>query len=188
MTVNRIPSRRQPLAVAAISLVVLLVVAGAVLLVGRLAPPPEPTASPPASLATASADQSTPEGAVRAFLGALIAARRTDDPSLIEPYVTSRESSAYRTVAGFLEGQRESGKASITTVLDLEDVQVEESGDTARLTATLLETGYDIDLDTGEPLESPVTLDPRELTVELRRTDATWKVESFETLPQGATP
>ena len=30
--------------------------------------------------------------------------RKTDDPSLVEPYVTSKDSSAYLTVAGFLGG------------------------------------------------------------------------------------
>lgn len=179
---NRIPERNRPVVILATGVVVVLLVVGGVLLVGQLGPSPNPSTSPPPSAtATPSADASTPEGATRAFFEALVAARRTDDPALIEPFVTSRESSAYRTVEAFLRGQRESGKASITTMLELENVKVEESGDTARLTATLLEAGYDIDLDTGEPLESPVTLDPRNLTVELQRVDGTWKVDSFET-------
>ena len=179
---NRIPERNRPLVIVATGVVVLLLVAGGILLLGQLGPTPTPSTSlPPSATASPSPDPSTPEGATRAFFGALVAARRTDDPALIEPYVTSRESSAYRTVAGFLAGQKESGKASITTMLELEDVQVEESGETAQLTATLLEAGYDIDLDTGQPLESPVTLRPRNLTVELRRVDGIWKVDSFET-------
>ena len=179
---NRLPARYQLPLVAAVSLVVVLLIVGGVLLLGQLGPTPNPTASsPPSTTAAPSADTSTPEGATRAFFDAVIAARRTDNPELIEPFVTSRESSAYRTVAAFLAGQKESGKASITTMLQLEDVSVEESGDSSLLTATLLETGYDIDLDTGQPLESPVTLDPRSLTVELRKTDGVWKVDSFET-------
>ena len=179
---NRIPERNRPLVIVATGVVVLLLVAGGILLLGQLGPTPTPSTSlPPSATASPSPDPSTPEGATRAFFGALVAARGTDDPALIEPYVTSRESSAYRTVAGFLAGQKESGKASITTMLELEDVQVEESGETAQLTATLLEAGYDIDLDTGQPLESPVTLSPRNLTVELRRVDGIWKVDSFET-------
>ncbi len=179
---NRIPERSRPLVIVATGIIVLLLVAGGVLILGQLGPSPTPSTSlPPSATASPSADASTPEGATRAFFDAVVAARRTDNPELIEPFVTSRESSAYRTVAGFLAGQKESGKASITTMLELENVMVEESGDSARLTATLLEAGYDIDLDTGEPLESPVTLDPRTLTVELQRSDGTWKVESFET-------
>jgi hypothetical protein len=181
VTVNRILERNRPLIILATGVVVVLLVAGGVLLLGRLGPTSTPSTSlPPSATASPSADTSTPEGATRAFFGAVVAARRTDNPELIEPFATSRESSAYRTVAGFLAGQKESGKASVTTMLELEDVKVEESGDSARLTAMLLEAGYDIDLDTGEPLESPETLDPRNLTVELRRVDGTWKVDSFE--------
>ena len=181
---NRIPERNRPRVVLGTAVIVLLVVAGGVLLLGRLAPSPTPTPpTSPSTSASPSAATSTPEGATRAFYDAVIAARRTDNPDLIEPFVTSRDSSAFRTVAGFLAGQKESGKASITTMLELEDVRVEASGDSARLTATLLEAGYDIDLDTGEPLESPMTLDPRNLTVELRRVDGIWKVDSFETGP-----
>lgn len=178
---NRIPERNRPLVILAVGVAVLVIVAGGVLLVGQLGPPPAST--PPGSQATASpsANPSTPEGATRAFFDAVIAARRTDDPSLIESFVTSTSSSAYRTVEGFLTGQKESHKASITTRLDLENVSVQETGDGARLTATLLETGYDINLDTGQPLESPMTLDPRKLTVELQRADGVWKVDSFET-------
>ena len=44
---------------------------------------------------------------------------------------------------------------------------------------SLLEAGYDISLDTGRPLESPVTLAPRGLSVELRRIEGAWKVEAF---------
>ena len=179
---NRLPPRYQLPLVVGVSFVVVLLIVGGVLLLGQLGPTPSPTASsPPSTTTPPSADPSTPEGATRVFFDAVVAARRTDDPELIEPFVTSRESSAYRTVAAFRPGQKESGKASITTMLQLEDVSVEASGDTARLTATLLETGYDIDLDTGQPLESPVTLDPRSLTVELRKADGVWKVDSFET-------
>jgi hypothetical protein len=179
---NRIPERNRPLVILATGVVVLLLVAGGVLVLGQLGPTPTPTTSvPPSSTSSPSADPSTPEGATQAFFDALVAARRTDNPEPIEPFVTSRESSAYRTVAGFLAGQKESGKASITTLLELKDINVEETGDSASLAATLLEAGYDIDLDSGQPLESPVTLDPRSLTVELRRVEGAWKVDSFET-------
>lgn len=178
---NRLPARYQLPLVAGVSLIVVLLIVGAVLVAGQIGPGPTQPPSSPSTNPSASPDASTPEGATRAFFDAVVAARRTDNPELIAPFVTSRESSAYRTVAGFLAGQKESGKASITTLLELEDVTVEETGDSARLTATLLEAGYDIDLDTGQPLESPVTLDPRSLTVELLRNDGVWRVDSFET-------
>jgi hypothetical protein len=185
MTMRRIPERRRLPVLVGVSLVVLLLVAGAVIVAPRLVPAtPTPSPSPSVS-ASPSPDPSTPESAVRAFFDGLVDARRTDDPSLIEPFVTNVQSSAYRTVAGFLAGQREAKKASITTLLELEEITVEETGDTARMRATLFEAGFDIGLDSGEPLESPVTLEPRDLTVELRRIDGTWKVDSFETRARG---
>ena len=58
---NRIPERRRPLFVLAASLAVLLVVAGGVLLIGRLTPTPTPTTAPTSSATgSPSADPSTP--------------------------------------------------------------------------------------------------------------------------------
>lgn len=183
---DRLHPRYQLPLVVGVSVLVVLLVAGGVLFLPRLGSPPAPTGSlGPSATASPTGGESTPEGATRAFFDAVVAARRTNDPAFIEPFVTGRESSAYLTVAGFLAGQQQSGKASITTRLELQDISVEEAGDSARLTATLLESGYDIDLESGEPLESPVTLEPRRLTVELRRIDGAWKVDSFET---GALP
>jgi hypothetical protein len=180
--VNRIPERKRPLVIVATGVVMLLLVAGGVLLLGQLGPSPSPTTSAsPSASAPASSDSSTPEGTTRAFFDTVIAARRTDDPSVIEPLVTGTSSSAYQTVAAFLAGQKEKHKASITTQLELQDVNVTETGDSAKLTATLLESGYDISLDNGQPLESPMTLAPRKLSVDLRRTGGVWKVDSFET-------
>ena len=179
---NRVPERNRPLVILVAGVVLLLLVAGGILLLGQLGPAPTPTPSlAPSAQASPSADVTTPEGATRAFFDAVIAARRTDDPSLLEPFVTGTTSSAYRTVAAFLAGQKDKHKASITTQLDLEDIHATEAGDTARLTATLLEAGYDISLDNGQPLESPMALAPRKLTVDLVRTAGVWKVESFET-------
>ena len=126
---NRIPERRRPLFVLAASLAVLLVVAGGVLLVGRLTPTPTPTTLPTSSAtASPSADPSTPEGAVRAFFAAFKEARRTDDPALIRPFVTGEQSSAYLSVQGFLLGQKAVKKASVLTVQQLENISVQTTG------------------------------------------------------------
>lgn len=177
---NRIPERRRPLFVLAVSLAVLLVVAGGVLLVGRLTPTPTPTASPTSSATPSpSADPSTPEGAVRAFFEAYAQARRTDDPSPILALTTGEASSAYRSVEAFLLGQKEVGKASITTVLRLENFSVTTEGDRSTVTFDLTEGGYDISLDTGEPLESPEILPTTHVTVELSQADRQWLVERY---------
>lgn len=178
---NRIPERRRPLVALAASLAVLLVVAGGVLLVGRLTPTPMPTAVPTSSsTVTPSADRSTPEGVVRAFFAALKEARRTDDPALIRPYVTGEQSSAYLSVQGFLLGQKAVKKASVLTVQQLEDISVQITGDSAIVRLVYTEGGYDISLDSGEPLESPGVLAPRDVTMELRRVEGRWLVESYE--------
>lgn len=182
---NRIPERDRPLVVIGTAVVALLVVAGGVLLLGRLGPSPMPSISPPPSTtASHSADPSTPEGAVHAFFAALKEARRTDDPALIRPYVTGEQSSAYLSVQGFLLGQKAVKKASVLTVQEVENVRVEATGDTATVHLVYTEGGYDISLDTGEPLESPTVLAPRDVVMELRRIDGRWLVESYEAQAQ----
>jgi hypothetical protein len=165
--------------------VVLLLVAGGVLVLGQLGPKPTPTTSVrPSATASPSADPSTPEGAVRGFFAALKEARRTDDPALIRPYVTGEQSSAYLSVQGFLLGQKGVNKASVLTVQQVENVRVDTSGDSATVHLVYTEGGYDISLDTGQPLESPNVLAPRDVTMALRRVDGRWLVESYEVQAQ----
>lgn len=182
---NRIPERNRPLVIVVMGVVVLLLVAGGILLLGQLGPTPTPSTSlPPPATASSSPDPSTPEGAVHAFFGALKEARRTDDPALIRPHVTSEQSSAYLSVQGFLLGQKAVNKASVLTVQKVENVSVQATGDTATVRLVYTEGGYDISLDTGEPLESPGILAPRDVTMELRRVDGRWLVESYEAQAQ----
>jgi hypothetical protein len=177
MTMNVPPRYRLPIAIlAGLGLVVVVLVA--VLLAGGGGPLATPT---PSTSASASMDPtSTPEGAVRAFFAAYSQARRTDDPSLVEPFVTSKESSAYLSVSGFLLGQKEVKKASVTTVERIENVRVEQSGTTATVTFDYTEGGYDISLETGKALESPVLLPTVHVTVDLKLVDAKWLVDRYE--------
>ena len=182
---NRIPERNRPLVIVATAVVVLLFVAGGVLLLAQLAPSPTPSTSlPPSASATSSTDPTTPEGAVRAFFAALKEARRTDDPALIRPFVTSEQSSAYLSVQGFLLGQKAVKKASVLTVQTVENIRVQEAGDSATVRLVYTEGGYDISLDTGQPLESPNVLAPRDVTMELRKVGDRWLVESYEAQAQ----
>ena len=67
------------------ALVLALLVVGGILLVGGIGVPtatPTPSASTP--VASATDPLSTPEGAVRGFFEAFAAARRTDDPSVLD--------------------------------------------------------------------------------------------------------
>lgn len=176
------PERQRLPLLIAISVVAVLAVVGAVIVLPTILPGPGPTPSPSASRsALPSPDPSTPEGATRAFFEAFADARRSGDPGVVRPFVTGEASSAFLTVEGFLRGQTEAGKASITTVLLMENIRPTVSGDAATVVMDFTEGGYDTDLDSGDPLESPAVLPTREVTVELRRVDGAWLVERFET-------
>jgi hypothetical protein len=177
-----VPERyRLPFA-AATSLVVIAVVAGAILLLNR--PGPTPVVSPtPSAAASPSMDVTTPEGAIRAFFDALGSARRTDDALLLEGLVTSKASSAYLTAAGFLDGQRAVGKASVLTVNDITDVNVVINGNQATVTFRHRQVGYDIDLKTGQPRESPTVLPVASVRAVVVQSGGRWLVDSFENVP-----
>ena len=178
---NRIPERKRPFVVVVTGIGVLLVVVGGILIASRLGPSPTPTPSSASSpTPSTSADPTTPEGATRAFFEAYAAARRTDDPSLVAPHVAGTDSSAYRTVDAFLRGQKEVGKASITTVLRIENVSVETTADRSTVAFDFTEGGYDISLDSGESLESPEVLPTTRVTAELVLVDGRWLVDSYE--------
>ena len=69
---------------------------------------------------------------MRAFFEAFAEARETNDPSVIEPFVNGTDSSAYLTAAGFLLGQQEVGKASVVTVNELTNFDVDRAARTRR--------------------------------------------------------
>lgn len=180
MTFDRLGRWRLP-AIAALSLLIAVAVVVAILLLGR-APtvidgPPSPSASQPSD-ATASPDD-TPEAAVRAFFDAFAEARETDDPTLIEPFVNGMDSSAYQTAAGFLLGQQEVGNASVVTVQELSDFEVEISSDNANVSFSLIEGGYDVDLESGDPLESPVILPAERVRADLVRVEGRWLLDRY---------
>ena len=121
-----------------------------------------------------------PQSVVRAFFDALGDARRIDDPSLLMPFVTSTDAPAYLTAAGFLEGQKSVGRASVITVNELRDLRVETQDGAAVVTFTHHVEGYDIDYDTGEALESPKAHPVRTVRVEVKKVAGRWLVEQFE--------
>ena len=176
---QRIPPRYQLPLIAGVSVVVVLLVAGAVLFTGRLAPSPSPTASTSAPSTSSSANTSTPESAVRAFFEAFGRARRDGDTSIVLPFVTSDDSAAFLSVKGLIDGQTQLGRGAVITSQTFENMTAEASGDTATVTFTFVEAGYNIDLDTGEPLESPMVLPPFVITAELMRVDGEWLVDSY---------
>lgn len=176
---RRIPERSRLPVLVGVSLLVLLLVAGAVIVAPRLVPPtprPSPSSDAPGS---PSPEPSTPEAAVRAFFSAFSRARKNDDPTLVLPFVTGETSDAYRSVKGFLDGQRAVGKASILTIQRLDNLVVESAGAVATASFDYVEGGYDISLDTGQPLESPNVLPSFRVTVTLKRVDSSWLVDAY---------
>jgi hypothetical protein len=185
MTLDRLGRWRLPV-IAVLAVLLALAVAVGILLVGNVPGvfngSPTPSASSPTRPSESPGD--TPEAAVRAFFEAFADARETDDPAVIEPFVNGTDSSAYQTAASFLEGQKAVGKASITTVQELTDFSVTLNGGSAVVEFTYRAGGYDIDLDTGEPQESPEILDPSRVRAEVVRVGGRWLLDSYEEVVQ----
>lgn len=183
MTLDRLGRWRLPV-VAALSLLIALVVVVAILLLGRaptaLDGSPSPFASQPEGSSPPADD--TPEAAVRAFFDAFARAGETNDPSIIEPFVNGTDSSAYQTAAGFLLGQEEVGKASVTTINELSDFSVSTEGPRATVEFTYRGGGYDIDPETGDPLESPVELPAERVRAELVVVRGEWLLDEYEAI------
>jgi hypothetical protein len=159
-----------------------VVVVSAVVLLGQQGRTPNATSSPtpPTASPSPTAPTSTPEGAVRAFFAAFGEAGETDDAELVLPFVTSEESPAYLSVFGYLEGQRVVNRGSVVTGQRFADVDVAIDGDTAEVTFSYVESGYQITLDTGEPLESPRTYAAVTIVATVREVDAQWLVHAYE--------
>lgn len=180
MTLDRLGRWRLP-AIALAALALALAVVAVILLPGQLtAPDSSPSATSTSEPSATASPGGTPEAAVRDFFEAFAQAGETNDPSIIEPFVTSTDSSAYQTAAAFLRGQEEVGKASITTVNELSDFEVTIDGDRATVEFTYVAGGYDIDAATGEPLESPVVLPAERVRVVVLMPDDRWLVDSYE--------
>lgn len=180
MNLDRLGRWRLPVIVVA-ALALALAVVALILLPGRLGTPdisPTPATTAESSATLAAGD--TPEAAVRGFFDAFAEARETSDPSVIEPFVNGTDSSAYLTASSFLQGQAEQGKGSVTTLQELTDFDVTQNDDSAVVEFTYVAGGFDIDLETGEPLESPQILDPSRVRAELVRVDDRWLFESYE--------
>ena len=173
--------------VALIALAVVAVVVVAIVGLGSLgstatsaAPTPSASLTPTATPAPTPTDpRSTPEGATRAFFHAYSEARKTDDPSLVEPYVTSKDSGAYQSVAAFLGGELAVNRASVVTVERLDNMTSSVAGDAATVGFDYTEGGYDINPSTGTAQDTPTVLAPYHVTVTLKLVDGHWLVDSY---------
>jgi hypothetical protein len=176
--------------VAAVALGAVIVVVAAIVGLGSMgsgaATPP--TTQAPSTIPTATSTpvptsdpRLTPEGTTRAFFAAFSQARKTNDASLVEPYVTSKNSSAYLTASGFLGGAQGVGRASIVTVDRLDNMTSTVAGDTATVDFDYTEGGYDISASSGTALESPTVLPPVRVTATLKLVGGLWLMDSYVT-------
>ena len=177
-----VPARyRLPVAIAASAAVVLVVLAAVLITGGGSAnPSSSPTAAASASASASTDPTSTPDGAVRAFFDAFGRARRTDDPTLALPFVTSENADAYLSISAFLQGQKDKGKASVLTVQRLDNLAVQATSEsTATVTFDYTEGGDNTDLKTGQPIESPNVLPAYHVTALVKKVGARWLVDSY---------
>ncbi len=170
-----------PLAVG-VAVVVVIAVVAAVVGLGGAGSGSTPTPSRSASLAPTPSPTgalTTPEGVTRAFFHAFNKGWRTDDPAPVEPYVTSKNSSAYLSVASFLGGQKAEHKAAVITTEKLDNMKSSVSGDTATVEFDYTVGGYNVDPDSGKPLETPNVLAPVHVKVTLHRVSGRWLVDEY---------
>jgi hypothetical protein len=140
---------------------------------------PMPTGTP---APTPTDPRLTPEGATRAFFAAYSQARKTDDPSIVEPYVTSKDSNAYLSVSSFLGGELAVNRASIVTVERLDGMTSKVTGDTAIVDFDYTEGGYNINPTTGAATETQSVLAPAHVTATLKLVQGRWLVDSYTSL------
>ena len=173
--------------VAAVAVAVSAVVVAAVIGLGSMgssaqstaptrSPSPAQTATP---MATPTDPLSTPEGATRAFFSAFNKGWLTDDPTLVTPYVTSTDSSAYLSVSSFLGGEKAVHRAAVITTQRLDNMQTAIAGTTATVEFDYTVGGYNTNVDTGTPVETPNVLAPVHVKVTLKLVAGQWLVDEY---------
>jgi hypothetical protein len=177
--------------VAAVALVAVVVVVGAVAAFGSMGSTAPTAASTPARTPSATATpaptptdpRSTPEGSTRAFFQAFALARKADDPSLLVPYVTSKDCNAYLSVSAFLGGELAVNRASLLTVQRLDNMTSQVAGDTATVDFDYTEGGYNIDPSTGKATETQSVLAPVHVTATVKLVGQQWLMDSYTSHP-----
>jgi hypothetical protein len=173
--------------VALIALAVVGVVVAAVVGLGSIGssatssmPTPSASLTPTATPAPATPTDplSTPEGATRAFFDAFNQGWRTDDPTVVGPYVTGTGSSAYLSVSAFLGGQKGENKAAVITTQELDNMRSSITGATAAVEFDYTVGGYSTSLG-GTPIETPNVLAPVHVRVNLTLLGGRWLVDQY---------
>ena len=176
--------------VAAVALAAVVVVVGAVAVFGSMgsgAPTAISTAARTPSASATPAPTPTdprlsPEGATRAFFAAFNKGWLTDDPSLVTPYVTSTDSSAYLSVSSFLGGEKAVNRAAVITTQKLDNLTTAITGTAATVEFDYTVGGYTTNLD-GAAIETPNVLAPVHAKVTLKLVAGQWLVDAYTQTP-----
>jgi hypothetical protein len=120
--------------------------------------------------------------AVRHYYQVLNQVRATGDISLIDS-VTDPDGVDRSNVQAFMADQRAKGRLSIVTadVFSKWRFNVDARGATVSFDHQI--SGYDIDAATRQPVESPTTVTPTHMVMELRHHDSGWLVFNRQTIP-----
>jgi hypothetical protein len=176
--------------VALIALAIVAVVVVSVVGLGSLgssATSPDSTRTPlasstPTAAPTPTDPRSTPEGATGAFFAAFNKGWLTDDPTAVAPYVTSKNSSAYQSVAAFLGGEKAVNRAAVITTQNLDNMTSSLTGNTATVDFDYTVGGYTTNLE-GVAIETPNVLAPVHAKVKLKLVAGQWLVDAYTQTP-----
>lgn len=122
--------------------------------------------------------------AIRHYYDVFNQVRSTGDASLIDS-VTDPEGVDRSNVQAFVAQQRANHRLSVITADDFSKWKIKLTATVAIATFDLTISGYDIDASTRQPIESPTTLPPSHITMELRSHDSRWLVFNRQAVANG---
>jgi len=111
--------------------------------------------------------------------------RATGDASLIDS-VTDPDGVDRSNVQAFVAEQRAKNRLSIITADVFSKWKFSINGNVATVSFDHQISGYDIDPATRQPVESPTTLPPDHIVMELRRHDPGWLVFNRQLVPNAS--
>jgi hypothetical protein len=120
--------------------------------------------------------------AVEHYYQAFNQVRSTGDASLIDP-VTDPAGVDRSNVQAFVADQRARHRLSIVTSDKFSKWNFKVNGTVATVDFDHQITGYDIDSTTRQPVESPTTLPPDRIAMELRHHNDGWLVFNRQVVP-----
>jgi hypothetical protein len=131
---------------------------------------------------TANHEETALMQAVRHYYQVLNQVRASGDISLIDS-VTDPDGVDRSNVQAFMADQRAKGRLSIITADVFSKWRFTIDGRVATVSFDHQISGYDIDAATRQPVESPTTLMPTHMVMELRHHDSGWLVFNRQTIP-----